>query len=61
VPSGVAELPGTHDLGADPRIVLPGEGVVDAPATAGCHHRVDRVATSTPVAQPVPGVQWRLG
>src|ERR671925_2039641 len=35
VPSGVAELPGTHDLGADPRIVLLGEDVVDAAATAG--------------------------
>jgi hypothetical protein len=31
----VAELPGTHDLGADLRIVLLGEGVVDAAATAG--------------------------
>jgi hypothetical protein len=30
VPSGVAELPGAHDLGADPLIVLLGEDVVDA-------------------------------
>ena len=30
VPSGVAPLPGTHDLGADPRTVLLGEDVVDA-------------------------------
>ena len=30
VPAGRAELPGTHDLGADPRIVQPQEGVVDA-------------------------------
>src|SRR5918992_3891950 len=29
VPSGVAELPGTHDLGADPRIVPLDEDVVD--------------------------------
>src|SRR3954447_14593338 len=29
VPSGRSELPGTHDLGADPRTVLPREGVVD--------------------------------
>jgi hypothetical protein len=35
VPSGRAELPGTHDLGADPRIVHPEEGVVDAAAAAG--------------------------
>src|SRR6476659_6974088 len=30
VPSGVAELPGPHDLGADPTIVPLEEGVVDA-------------------------------
>src|SRR5436309_15698816 len=35
VPSGRAELPGTHDLGADPRIVQPHEGVVDAAGSAG--------------------------
>jgi hypothetical protein len=35
VPSGRSELPGTHDLGADPRTVLLGEGVVDATAPAG--------------------------
>ena len=35
MPSGMAELPCTHDLGGDSRIVLPGEDVVDAAATAG--------------------------
>src|SRR5207244_899673 len=35
VPSGRAELPRTHDLGADPVIVLLQEGVVDAAAPAG--------------------------
>src|SRR5918997_4211672 len=34
VPSGVAELPGAHDLDADPRIVPLDEDVVDAAATA---------------------------
>jgi hypothetical protein len=36
VPSRVAELPSAHDLRAEPGIVLPDEGVVDAAATAGC-------------------------
>src|SRR5215218_11476608 len=34
-PSGRAELVGTHDLGAHPRIVQPHEGVVDAAGAAG--------------------------
>src|SRR5205823_3407427 len=39
VPAGVTELPGTHDLGADPAIVQLHEGVVDAvaPATLAGH------------------------
>src|SRR5918994_1175227 len=52
VPSGVAELPGTHDLGADPRIVLLGEGVVDAAATAG----LPPPGGEHPFVQPVAGV-----
>src|SRR5688572_3214567 len=35
VPSGRAELPGTHDLGADPRSEQAREGVVDAAGAAG--------------------------
>ena len=35
MPSGVAELPGAHDLGADPPIVPLQEGVVDATGAAG--------------------------
>ena len=35
MPSGRAELPGTHDLGADRRIVQPHKGVVDAAGAAG--------------------------
>jgi hypothetical protein len=54
VPSGVAELPATHDLGADPWIVLAGEGVVDAAATAGLPLPPPR--GEHPFVQPVPGV-----
>jgi hypothetical protein len=35
VPSGRAELPGTHDLGADASSEQPQEGVVDAPLPPG--------------------------
>jgi hypothetical protein len=60
VPSGRAELPGTHDLGADPRAVPLGEGVVDAGATAGL---ADDLAPEPggehPLVQPLPGVTER--
>ena len=60
MPSGVAELVRTHDLGADPRTVLPGEGVVDAAAAAGL---ADRLAPPPggdhPVVQPLAGVAER--
>jgi hypothetical protein len=52
VPSGVAELAGTHDLGADPGIVLLDEGVVDAAATAG----LPPPGGEHPLVQPIPGV-----
>ena len=52
VPSGVAELPGTHDLGADPRIVLLDEDVVDAAAATG----LPPPGGKHPLVQPVPGV-----
>jgi hypothetical protein len=48
----VAELPCTHDLGADPRIVLLDEGVVDAAATAG----LPPPGGEHPLVQPIPGV-----
>jgi hypothetical protein len=48
----VAELPGTHDLGADPRNELLREGVVDAAATAG----PPPPGGEHPFVQPVPGV-----
>src|SRR6266540_5033190 len=50
VPSGVAELPGTHDLGADPGIVLVDEGVVDAAAPAGLPPPPGR---EHPLVQPI--------
>jgi hypothetical protein len=60
VPSGGAELPGTHDLGADPRTVLLGEGVVDAAGAAGL---ADQLAPEPggehPVVQPFAGVAER--
>ena len=60
VPSGRAELPGTHDLGADPGIVLPQEGVVDAAAAAGL---ADPLAPPPgdehPFVQPFAGVAER--
>src|SRR3954451_3552632 len=52
VPSGVAELPGTHDLGADPRIVPLDEDVVDAAATAG----LPPPGGEHPLVQPIAGV-----
>jgi hypothetical protein len=48
----VAPLPGTHDLGADPRIVPLDEDVIDAAATA----RLPPPGGEHPLVQPVPGV-----
>ena len=52
VPSGRAELPGAHDLGADPGGELLGEGVVDAATTAG----LPPPGGEHPFVQPLPGV-----
>src|SRR5687768_15831463 len=52
VPSGMAELPRTHDLGADPRREQLREGVVDAAATAG----LPPPRGEQPFVQPIPGV-----
>jgi hypothetical protein len=48
----VAELAGTHDLGADPWLVLSHEGVVDAATAAG----LPPTGGEHPLVQPVPGV-----
>src|ERR687895_481822 len=54
VPSRRAELPGTHDLGADSRAVRPRESVVDAAGAAGL---ADRLAPPPggehPLVQPL--------
>src|SRR5215207_10177817 len=52
VPAGVAELAGAHDLGADARVVLLDEGVVDAAAAAG----LPPAGGEHPLVQPLPGV-----
>src|SRR5215218_2278520 len=52
VPSGVAKLPGTHDLGTDPRTEPLGEDVVDAAASAG----LPPPGGEHPLVQPIPGV-----
>jgi hypothetical protein len=60
VPSGRAELPGTHDLGADSRTVLLQEGVVDAASAAGlADHLVPPPGCEHPFVQPLAGVtEW---
>src|SRR4030095_14222372 len=59
-PSRGAELVRPHDLGADPRTVLLGVGVVDAAAAAGL---ADQLAPEPggehPVVQPFAGVAER--
>ena len=56
VPSGVAPLPGTHDLGADPSIELLGEDVVDAATTAWLVEAAPPPGGEHPLVQAVPGV-----
>jgi hypothetical protein len=56
----VAELAGTHDLGADPRIVQPQEGVVDAAGAAGlAEHLAPPPGCEHPFVQPFAGVAER--
>jgi hypothetical protein len=52
VPSGVSELPGAHDFGTDPGIVLLDEGVVDASAAGG----LPIAGGEHPLVQSVAGV-----
>ena len=60
VPSGVAELPGTHDLGADPGVVQPREGVVEAAGAAGlADHPAPPPGREHPSVQPLAGVAER--
>src|SRR5688572_9399077 len=60
VPSGRAELSGTHDLGTDSRTVPLGEGVVDPPAAAGlADHLAPKTGSEHPFVQPFAGVAER--
>ena len=60
MPPWVAELPGAHDLGADPRIVQPQDRVVDAAAAARlADHLVPPPSHEHPFVQPVAGVAER--
>src|ERR687884_110770 len=60
VPSGRAELPGTHDLGADPRIVQPDKGVVDAAGAAGLTEPLAPPPRGEhPFVQPLAGMAER--
>src|SRR5919197_5523626 len=60
VPSGVAELPSTHDLGADPGFVQPREGVVEAAGAAGlADHLAPPPSGEHPFMQPFAGMAER--
>ena len=53
MPPGRSELSGTHDLGADPRVVQPKERIVDAAAAAGlADHLVPPSRAEHPLVQP---------
>src|SRR5262249_23578782 len=56
VPSRVAELPGPHDLGADPRIVPLDEGVVNAAAARLREPGTPPPSVKHPLMQPFAGV-----
>src|SRR3954465_3744995 len=56
VPSGRAELPGTHDLGADPGSEELREGVVDATATTWLVEPAPPPGGEHPFVEPIPGV-----
>jgi hypothetical protein len=56
----VAELPGPHDLGADPRSEQPQEGVIDAAgATWLAEHLAAPPGGEHPLVQPFAGVTER--
>jgi len=60
VPPRIAELSGTHDLGADTRIVQPQKRVVDPPGAIGlADHFVPPPGGEHPFVQPFTGVAER--
>ena len=61
VPAGIAELPGTHDLGADPLVMQSHPRIVDPAVPAGLtDHLVPPAGDKHPLVQPVTGVAERL-
>src|ERR687884_514740 len=57
MPSGRAELPGAHDLGADRMIVQPHKGVVDAAGAVGLTDPLAPPPRSEhPLVQPLAGM-----
>src|SRR5947208_2703429 len=57
LPARRTELPRTHDLGADPRLVLLGECIVGARAAAGTtHYRRTEARGEHPLVQPLSGM-----
>src|SRR5215204_6296531 len=60
VPSGETVFSCTHDLDADPRTVLPGEGLVDAAAPARlADHLAPEPGGEHPLVEPFAGVTER--
>src|SRR5438552_12235125 len=57
LPARRTELPRTHDLAADSRLVLPGECIVGARAAPGTtHYRRTEARGEHPLVQPVSGM-----
>jgi hypothetical protein len=57
MPSGITELAGAHDLGADTRIVLAHKGVVNAAAPARlADHLVPPAGNEHPLVEPFAGM-----
>ena len=52
----MAELVGAHDLGADPGVEQPREGVVDAAAPTRLVGTAPPPGGEHPLVQPIPGV-----
>jgi hypothetical protein len=60
MPCGRTELPGAHDLGADPGLKQPQERVVDARRAAGlAEHLATPSGREHPLVQPLAGMAER--
>ena len=61
MPAGIAELPGTHDLGADPLVMQSHQRIVDPAVPAGLTDQLVPPASGEhALVQPVTGVAERL-